>query len=90
MAKTTSKNPDPDMDMNLNTTGETTTVSKLDLLSGKHTTGIIVAILFIVTFFGLLYLECNKPDLSKGLETGLVGLLGVFAGFYAGTTLQKK
>lgn len=90
MAITTPPNSDPNKGMNLNTTGETTPISKIDSITGTHTTGLIVAILFIVTLCGLIYLVCHKSDLSEGLVTGLVGLLGVLAGFYAGTSVQKK
>lgn len=59
--------------------------SKLDALTGNHTTSIIVAILFVITLLSLIILVCVKDKLPDGLLTGLVGLLGMFGGFFAGS-----
>jgi heme O synthase-like polyprenyltransferase len=63
--------------------------SKLDLLSGKHTMSIIVAILFLVTLMCFVILYCVKPTLPDNIITGLFGLLGALAGFFAGANIKK-
>lgn len=65
----------------LNRTGDTPH-SKVDLLSGKHTTSIIVAILFVLTLVSLIIIVCVKDTPPENLITGLIGLLGVLAGFF--------
>ena len=72
-----------------NRTGETPH-SKLDLFSGKHTTSIIVAILFLVTLICFVILYCAKDKLPDNIITGLFGLLGVLAGFFAGSNIKKE
>jgi len=59
--------------------------SKLDALLGNHTTSVIVGILFLSTLLSIIILVCVKDKLPDGLLTGLVGLLGMFGGFFAGT-----
>ncbi len=79
------------MSLNLNRTGEASQ-SRVDLFSGKHTTSLIVAALFLLTFIGLIILVCikSKEEMPDDLITGLVGLLGVLAGFFAGSTSMKN
>ena len=72
----------------LNRTGDTPH-SKLDLFSGKHTTSFIVAILFLVTLICFVILYCVKATLPDNIITGLFGLLGVLAGFFAGANIKK-
>ncbi|MFD2583405.1 hypothetical protein ACFSR6_12985 [Pedobacter vanadiisoli] len=74
----------PSNQPNFNQSG-TTPHSKLDLLSGKHTTSLIVAILFLITLICLIVVVCVKDIVPENLVTGLTGLLGVLAGFFAGT-----
>ena len=73
----------------LNRTGESPN-SKLDLLSGKHTTTMIVAILFVITLICLIVIVCVKENLPENVLTGLIGLLGVLAGFFAGSNIKKE
>ncbi|MEY2792300.1 MAG: hypothetical protein RJA76_292 [Bacteroidota bacterium] len=72
----------------LNRSGETPH-SKLDLFSGKHTTSIIVAILFLITLTCFVVLYCAKQTLPDNIITGLFGQLGVLAGFFAGSHIKK-
>ena len=72
----------------LNRTGDTPH-SKLDLFSGKHTTSLIVAVLFLVTLVGLILVVCVKDRLPENIVTGLIGLLGVLAGFFASSHIKK-
>ena len=72
----------------LNRTGESSN-SKIDLFSGKHTTAIIVAILFLVTLICFIILVCYKDDLPESIITGLIGLLSALVGFFAGSNAKK-
>jgi heme/copper-type cytochrome/quinol oxidase subunit 4 len=74
---------------NLNGKGETPH-SKLDLWSGKHTSSIIVGLLIAIIFTGLIIVICVKDKLPKNFITGIIGLLGVLAGFFAGTAGKKQ
>lgn len=62
--------------------GERAPPSKIDLLSGKHTTSIIVGMVFLVTLIGLIIIVCIRKDVPESLTTGLIGILGVLAGFF--------
>ncbi len=73
----------------LNRTGDTP-LSKLDLFSGKHTTSIVVAVLFLVTLICFVILYCAKQTLPDNIITGLFGLLGVLAGFFAGANIKTE
>lgn len=72
----------------LNRTGETSH-SKLDLLSGKHTTSLIVAFLFLITLISLIIVICAKDTIPENIVTGLISLLGMLAGFFAGSNIKK-
>ncbi len=65
-------------------------VSRVDFFTGKHTTSILVAILFVITFIGLIVLVCVKDKVPENLQTALVGILGMLAGFFAGTNTKSK
>lgn len=71
---------------NVNQSG--TPVSKVDLVAGKHTTTIVVAILFTLVLIALMTLICIKQNPPENVVTGLVGLLGVLAGFFAGSAVK--
>ena len=64
--------------------------SKLDTLTGDHTTSIIVAILFIVTLFAFVVLLCAIKDVKDSLVTGFISILTGLIGFFAGTRVSKK
>ncbi|MGZ3921273.1 MAG: hypothetical protein ACXVC7_13310, partial [Bacteroidia bacterium] len=58
--------------------------SKLDLLTGKHTTSVIILIMFVVIVITLgLYLGlATRPEaiVITGFFTAISGLIGFFAG----------
>ena len=73
---------------NLNQIGEAP-YSRVDLFTGKHTTSIIVAILFTITLIGFIVLYCVKETMPDAILTGFLTLLGTLGGFFAGSTLKK-
>ena len=59
--------------------------SKVEAFSGNHTSTIVVAMLFVITLIGLITIICTRNTIPENITTGLIGLLGVLAGFFAGT-----
>jgi hypothetical protein len=59
-------------------------LKKFDKILGKHTNSVIVGILFLFTLTAfIIYICVFKDKLSDGITTGLIGLLGGLAGFFA-------
>ncbi len=63
--------------------------SKIDLLSGNHTTTIIVAILFFLVFIGLIVYLVLKETYNDIVLNGLFSLLSLLGGFFAGSQIKK-
>jgi hypothetical protein len=63
--------------------------SKIDSLSGIHTTSIIVAILFIIVFIGLIAYITLKSKYENIIINGLFSLLSLLGGFFAGSQMKK-
>lgn len=63
--------------------------SKIDLLSGKHTNSLLVAILFVVVFVGLIVYLCVKDNYENIILTGIFSLLSLLGGFFAGSNMKK-
>ena len=76
--------------LDLNLEGKNPNVSLLDSIFGNHTTTVIVALLFILTLICLIIIVCIKDSLPENIVTGLIGLLGVLAGFFAGSNFKKE
>ena len=64
--------------------------SKVDIFTGKHTTGIIVAILFVLVLISFILIYCIKDTVSENVITGHFSLLSLLAGFYAGSSSSKN
>ena len=63
--------------------------STVDLFSGKHTTSIIVAILFIAVLIAFaVYLIWGKPY-ENTIITGFFSVLSLLGGFFAGTQVGR-
>ena len=70
--------------------GETSQKSKIDSLSGNHTTSIIVAVLFLIVFIGLVIIIILKDNIdSSQIITGIFSLLSLLAGFFAGSQMGR-
>jgi len=71
-----------------------TTPSKVDLFSGKHTSSLIVAALFVVAFLGFVIFLCNIKDIDKQVNiliiSGFFSLLSLLAGFFAGSKARNE
>lgn len=72
-----------------NISGETPN-SRLDSLSGQHTSSIIVGILFIVVFIGFTIYLCTKEKYENVIISGFFSLLSLLGGFFAGSQISKK
>ena len=64
--------------------------SKLDMLTGTHTSSIIVAILFVMTLIALILIVCIKENPPEYLITGLIGLLCTLIGYFVGSNTKKE
>jgi len=64
--------------------------SKVDVFSGKHTTSLIVATMFVLTLILFVLIYCIKDNVSEIVITGFFSLLSLLAGYYAGTTSNNK
>jgi hypothetical protein len=73
---------------NLNPKGQSP--SRLDSITGDHTTPIIVGLLFVITLIAFVILVCVKKDTTETLITGFFSLLSALIGFFAGSRAQKK
>lgn len=63
--------------------------SKIDLFSGKHTSSLVVAILFIVVFIGLITYLVFREKYENIVINGFFSLLSLLAGFFAGSNARK-
>ena len=58
--------------------------SRIDLFSGKHTTSLIVAVLFLAVFIGFMIYLCIARPYENLILSGLFALLNLLGGFFAG------
>ncbi|NQY30912.1 MAG: hypothetical protein HRT69_15770 [Flavobacteriaceae bacterium] len=79
-------------ELNLSRSGESTSQSRVDSLSGTHTTSLLVTVLFAITLIGLIILVCvkTKAEMPDDIVTGLIGLLSALIGFFAGNSKRDK
>ncbi|HAT3994259.1 TPA: hypothetical protein I9Y78_003640 [Elizabethkingia anophelis] len=63
--------------------------SKIDLFSGKHTTSLIVAALFLIVFIGLIIYLILKDNYENIILNGMFSLLSLLGGFFAGSNMKK-
>jgi hypothetical protein len=64
--------------------------SKIDLLSGGHTTSIIVAVLFILVYIGLIFYSCLVYNPENIIINGLFSLLFLLGGFFVGSQIKNR
>jgi hypothetical protein len=66
------------------------TQSKVDLFSGDHTAGLIVAILFVIVLIGFVIYVSLKDDYNNLILNGFFSLLSLLGGFFAGSNINKN
>lgn len=64
--------------------------SKVDLLSGRHTTPIIVALLFLITLIIFACMVIFKEPLNDTIVTWMLSLLSGLVGFFAWSSFTKN
>ena len=64
--------------------------SWLHRLTGNHTTGVIVGLLFVLVLIALIIAMFYYPKESDKIITGFLSLLFAFAGFYTGTKSRPE
>jgi hypothetical protein len=65
----------------INASGSEATPNRVDLFSGRHTTPITVAILFVITLIAFIIVFCVKDNLSETVITAFFSLMSIELGF---------
>lgn len=65
------------------------TGSKVDRLTGQHTTSLIIGTLFIIVFISYVVIICIKTSVDPVINTGMFSLLSALIGFFTGSKIKE-